>query len=553
MNAPRRPAPPPVSARPGSVSFRSGPQLLWTSGFFLAACFLVVARPARAQSLGLGFSAVSASPVSGWSIWTDVSVGFRSRPSYRWGANRGCPGFRFGGGYRCRGWGWWGPAHWGPLAVSPYMGPRAYRCLPPQQYGFGWSRPAFAWALYPIPLPYGGHPHFGYGAWSSPWSFDVHISFRGSPGYRWYGGYGYAGRSYGHRWYGAYGYAGRDFGNRWYGARQYAGGYGHYADYRYGYWPSRAEVRRPPRARRAAAPGRVGSAGWVSRDPATELTPPPRGQLRTARARTTSSATTRPAQPAGRRALSRTGPVATSPAASPDIRARSPGQSTATERPTAGTANRQRLARAQSSAPPGPLPEGSTAATERRAPGPTPQTRMASPRRATTPAPPLATTAPAPTPGTTTSPLHSARTRPPRPASSPEPSRPATTARPKPPSPGTQSAAPRRATTRAPRPSASAPQTPPRTTAVPPRTSRAQLSRSASPLRTSRPTPPARAAPPARAPTQRSRPAAAPRPSARPAPTSPPARGVLGRSGPQRNSTPVSGRAPNAGGRRATR
>lgn len=521
MNAPRRPAPPLASARPGSVSFRTGPRLLWTSGLFLAACLLVVTRPAGAQSLGLGFSTVSASPVSGWSVWTDVSVGFRSHPSYRRGANRGCPGFRFGGGYRYRGWGWWGPAHWGPLPVYPYMGPRRYRCLPPWQYGFGWSRPAFAWALYPIPLPYGGHPRFGYGPWSGPWSFDVHISFRGGWGHRWYEEYWYAGRGYDHGWYGGYGYAGRGYGNRWYGARQYAGGYGRYADYGYGYWPSRAEVRRPPRARRAAAPGRVGSAGWVSRDPVTDVTYPPRGQLRTARARTTSSAATRQAQPAGRRALSRTGPVATSPAA-------------------------------QSSAPPGPLPESRAAATERRAPGATPQTRMASPRRATTPAPPPAT-APAPAPGTTTRPLRSARTRSSRPASSPEPSRPAAAARPTPPAPGTQSAAPRRAARPAPRPSASTPQTGPRTTADPPRTSRARLSRPASPPRTSRPARPARTAPPALPSMPRSRAAAAPRPSARPAPASPPPRGVLGRSGPRGSSTPAAGRSPNAGGRRATR
>ena len=198
MNAPRRRALPLVSARPGSVSFRSGPQLLWTSGLLLAAC-LLVARPASAQSFGLGFSAVSTNPVSGWSIWTDVSVGLRSHPSHRWGANRGCPGHRFRGGYHYRGWGWRGPAYRGPLLGYPHFGRGPYRCLRPWAYGFGWSRPAFAWALYPIPLPYGGHPRFGYGAWSSPWSFDLHISFRLGPGHRWYGGHGYASRAYGNR------------------------------------------------------------------------------------------------------------------------------------------------------------------------------------------------------------------------------------------------------------------------------------------------------------------------------------------------------------------
>lgn len=534
MNAPRRPAPPLVSARPGSVSFRSGLQLLWTSGLLLVAC-LLVARPAGAQSFGLGFSAVSANPVSGWSIWTDVSVGLRSRPSYRRGANWGCPGYRFGGGYHYRGWGWWGPTYRGPLLGYPYIGRGAYRCLRPWAYGFGWSRPAFAWALYPIPLPYGGHPRFGYGAWSSPWSFNVHISFRLSPGYRWHGGYGYAGRPYGNRWYGA----------------RYTRGYGHYATYGYGYRPSRAEARRPPRARRAASPARVGSAGWVSRDRARDVASPPRGQLRTARARTTSSPATRPAQPAGRRALSRTGPVTTSPAAGPDIRAGPPGQNPAAERTTAGAANRQRLARAQSSAPPDLLPERRTDATERRAPGSAPLTRTASPRRATTPTPPPAT-APAPAPGTTADPLRSARTRPSRPASPLEPSRPATAARPTPPAPGTQSAAPRRATRPAPRPTASPTQSAPKTTADPLRASRARPSRSASPLRTNRPAPPARTPPQALPSAPRSRPAAAPRPSVRPAPAGP-ARSVLGRSGPRRSSAPASGRAPNAGGRRATR
>ena len=537
MNAPRWPDPLPASHCSGSATYPTGPRLLWMSGLFLAACLLVVTKPVRAQSLGLGFSAVSASQVSGWSIWTDVSVGFRSRPSYRWGANRGCSGFRFGGGYHYRGWGWWGPAHWGPLAVYPYIGPGAYRCLPPWQYGFGWSRPAFAWALYPIPLPYGGHPRFGYGGWSGPWSFDVHISFRGSPGYRWGGGYGYAGRSYG---------------NRWYVARPYAGGYGRYALYGNRYWPGRAEARRPARARRAAGPGRLGSAGWISPDPATDVTFPHRDQLRTARTRTTSSAATRQAQPAGRRALSRTGPVTTSSAAIPDIGAPSPGQSDAVARSTAGTANGQRLARARSSAPTGPLQEGRAAATERRGASATPPSRMASPREATTPAPPPRTT-PAPTPGTTTRPPRSARTRPSRAAGSLDLNRPAAAARPTPPAPGTRSAAPRRATRPAPRPSASPPQTAPRSAADPPRTARARLSRSQGPVRTTRPTPPVRTAPSPPPSTPRSRPAAAPQPSARPVPASPPSRAVLGRSGPRMSSPPASGRAPNAGGRRTAR
>ena len=549
MIAPRRRAQPLVSARPGSVSFRSGPQLLWTSGLLLAAC-LLVARPASAQSFGLGFSAVSTNPVSGWSIWTDVSVGLRSHPSHRWGANRGCPGHRFRGGYHYRGWGWRGPAYRGPLLGYPHFGRGAYRCLRPWAYGFGWSRPAFAWALYPIPLPYGGHPRFGYGAWSSPWSFDLHISFRLGPGHRWYGGHGYASRAYGNRWYGGHGYGGRAYGNRWYGAR-HAGGYGRYATRGYGYRPSRAEARRPPRTRRAAAPAHVGSAGWVSRDRARDLASPPRGQLRTARARTTSSPTTRQAQPAGRRALSRTGPVTTSPAVAPDIRGGAPGRSPATERTTAGAVNRERRARTRPYAPPDPLPESRTGASERRAPGAAPLTRTASPRQPTTPTPPLAT-APAPDPRSTADPLRSARTRPSGQAGPPESSRPATVARPTPPAPGTRSATLRRTTRPAPRPTASPPRTAPRTTADPLRASRARPSRSASPLRTTRPAPPARSAPQARPAPTRSRPAAAPRPSVRPAPAGP-ARSVLGRSGPRRSSAPASGRTPSGGGRRATR
>ena len=515
MTAHRRPAPPLVSVQPGSVPFRTGPRLLWMSGLFLAAC-LLGARPAGAQSFGLGISTVSASPVSGWSIWTEVSVDLRSHRSHRWG----CPGHRFGGGYHYRGWGWWGPVHRGPFLGHPYLGRGAHRCIRTWDYGFGWSRPAFGWALYPIPLPYGGHPGFGYGWWSSPWSFDLHISLHLGPGYRWYGGHGYAGRGYGHRWYGA----------PW-----YAGGYGRHAAYGYGYRPSRAEARRPPRTRRAAAPARVGSAGWVSRDRARDVASPPRGQLRTARARTASSPATRQAQPAGRRALSRTGPVATSPAAGPDIRAGTPGRSPAAERATAGATGRQRLARTQSSVPRDALPENRTGAAERRGSGAAPLTRTAGPRRATTPAPPSAT-ASAPAPGTTASPLRSARTRPSRPASPP----------------GAQTATPRRATRPAPRPSVSPPQTAPRTTADPQRASRARPSRPASPLGTSRPAPSARTAPRALPSTPRSRPAVAPRPSARPAPAGPD-RGVLGRSGPRRSSAPAAGRAPVAGGRRATR
>ena len=548
MNAPRRPAPPPlVAARSGSVSFRTGPRLPWTSGLFLAAC-LLVARPAGAQSFGFGFSAASASPVSAWSIWTDLSVGLHSHPSYRWGARWGCPGYPFGAGYRYRGWGWWGPAHPRSLPGYPYIGRGAYRCLAPWDYGFSWSRPAFAWALYPIPLPYGGHPRFGYRAWRSPWSFDVHISFRGNPGYRWYGGYGYTPRGYGNRWYRGHGYTARGYGNRWYGQRRYAAGYGHHTTYGYGSWPNRAEARRAPRARRVAASARVGSAGWVSRDRATHITSPPRGEVRTARARTSSSTATGQARPAGQRALSRTGPVVTSPAAAPDVRAREPGRSPAAERTTTGTANPRRLARTQSSIHPVPNLESRTAATERPAPGAALQTRTAAPRQATRPAPPL-TTAPAPATGTTARPLRSTREQPSRPADPPRPSRPATAARP---TPGTQSATPRQATRHTRRPTTSPPQTAPNTTARPARNSRAGPSRSASPLRTSRPASPARTAPPARASPPRSRPAAAPQPSARPAPAGP-ARGVLGRSGPRSRPAPATDRAPTAGGRRATR
>ena len=143
MNAPRRRAQPLVSARPGSVSFRSGPQLLWTSGLLLATC-LLVARPAGAQSFGLGFSAVSANPVSGWSIWTDVNVGLRSHPSYRWGANWGCPGYRFRGGIPLPGLGLAGPGLSGTAPGLPILpaGARTAASSPGRTVSAGPVRPS---------------------------------------------------------------------------------------------------------------------------------------------------------------------------------------------------------------------------------------------------------------------------------------------------------------------------------------------------------------------------------------------------------------------------
>ena len=299
MNSERRLAPPDAPTRSAPVPVDPVRPFPWAAGCLLLAC-LAISRPVDAQSWGLGLPAASGRATSPASMWTGVDPGLHGLPGYGPAVSWTAPGHAFGQRYRPRGWGsraarfpapWPRCRHimWGTLHT---LQGRIHRCLPPWSYGLHGSRPAFAWARYPLALPYGGHAYLGYGVQTGRWSSGLHLSF------------------------------GRPFGYGWVGGRAHAAaGYGHYA--RYGYVPRgvrpvvyvaaglRPVSRGRPRARRAAAAARIGSGGWVSRarprrDPGSRSTP-----ARAATARTGPQGRASQAQQPARRALSRSGPIAT--------------------------------------------------------------------------------------------------------------------------------------------------------------------------------------------------------------------------------------------------
>ena len=176
MNSEPRPAPPEISSRSGSAPLHRSRQLLWASAPLLLAC-LLVSRPADAQSFGLGLSTASGSAPSQSSVWVGVRLGLHGSPTYGRGVSWTSPGQTFGHRPRPRRWRSHSPAVWSvwPACWDVVRGPlpRGFHgCSPPWGYGFRWSRPAFAWAHYPLPLPYGGHSYLGDGVRSGGWSLS---------------------------------------------------------------------------------------------------------------------------------------------------------------------------------------------------------------------------------------------------------------------------------------------------------------------------------------------------------------------------------------------
>ena len=366
MNSERRLAPPDAPTRSAPVPVDPVRPFPWAAGCLLLAC-LAISRPVDAQSLGLGLPAESGRATSPASMWTGVDPGLHGLPGYGPAVSWTAPGHAFGQRYRPRGWGsraarfpapWPRCRHimWGTLHT---LQGRIHRCLPPWSYGLHGSRPAFAWARYPLALPYGGHAYLGYGVQTGRWSSGLHLSF------------------------------GRPFGYGWVGGRAHAAaGYGHYA--RYGYVPRgvrpvvyvaaglRPVSRGRPRARRAAAAARIGSGGWVSRarprrDPGSRSTP-----ARAATARTGPQGRASQAQQPARRALSRSGPIAT-----PRTQTGSDARRAAPRAPV----TRQREAGRAANAPRAPRAATSRPAAPPRPTRPAPQARSTAPSRASAPPP----------------------------------------------------------------------------------------------------------------------------------------------------------------------
>ncbi len=358
MNSEPQPAPPEISSRSSSAPLHRSRQLLRASAPLLLTC-LLVSRPADAQSFGLGLSTRSGSAPSQSSVWVGVRLGLHGSPTYGRGVSWTSPGHMFGHGYRPQRWRSHGPTIWNarPGCWDVVRGPfprGLHGCLPPWGYGFHWSRPAFAWARYPLPLPYGGHSYLGDGVWSSSWSLSLHLSF------------------------------GRSFGYGWRGGRRYvAAGYGHYVASRFAPWAARrvfyvvpgprSGIRSGPRALRTAAPPRVGSGGWVSRARVRRETVSPSTPTRAAMTRTRAAAPASEAQPAHRRTLSRSGPITNQPPASSNFRRAVPRASVTPRREAGRPENTPRVAQAQRSRPAAP-PQGTR---------PAPRAGLAPPARAT--------------------------------------------------------------------------------------------------------------------------------------------------------------------------
>ena len=363
MNSARRPAPTGGPSRSGHMPRDPVRPLPWSTGFLLLAC-LAISRPVDAQSLGLGFATESAGEYARSSLWVGVSLGLHGSPGYAPGVSWSRPRYGIGQRYRIRGRGsrafrfpapWPGCRNvmWGTLHGG------IHGCLPPGGYGLHWWRPAFAWARYPLPVPYGGHSYFGYGVPGDGWSIGLHVS------------------------------RGWSFGCGWVRGRTCAAaGYGHYASYGYVPWGVRPVVyvvpaRRPPaqrgpRALRSAASARVGSGGWVSRAQPRRDTGSP--SARVAAARTVPRPPAGQAQPATRRALSRSGPVTNQPSQRPtgsNVRRASPRVAITPQREAGRAANVRGAPRTASPRPPTPL----------QPTGPAPQARAASPSRAAAPQP----------------------------------------------------------------------------------------------------------------------------------------------------------------------
>ena len=332
MNSEPRPAPPEISSRSGSAPLHRSRQLLWASAPLLLAC-LLVSRPADAQSFGLGLSTASGSAPSQSSVWVGVRLGLHGSPTYGRGVSWTSPGQTFGHRPRPRRWRSHSPAVWSvwPACWDVVRGPlpRGFHgCSPPWGYGFRWSRPAFAWAHYPLPLPYGGHSYLGDGVRSGGWSLSLHLSFGRPSGYGWRGGRRYA-----------------------------AAGYGRYVASRFAPWAARrvsyvipgprSGIRSGPRALRTAAPPRVGSGGWVSRARVRRETVSPSAPTRAATTRTRATAPAGEAQPAHRRTLSRSGPVTNQRPASSNFRRAAPRASVTPRREAGRPENTPRVTQAR--------------------------------------------------------------------------------------------------------------------------------------------------------------------------------------------------------------
>ncbi len=363
MNSVRRPTPPEGPSRSGPVPRDPVRPLPWAAGCLLLAC-LAISRPVDAQSLGLGFATQSAGEYARSSLWVGVSLGLHGSPGYAPGVTWTRPGYGIGQRYRTRGLGsraFRFPAPW-PGCRNVMWGTRhggIHRCLPPQAYGLRWWRPAFAWARYPLPVPYGGHSYFGYGVPGDSWSLGLHVS------------------------------RGRPFGCGWVrGWTCAAAGYGHYPSYGYVPWGVRPVVyvvpgRRPagrsdPRALRSAASARVGSGGWVSQARPRRDTGSP--SARVGAASTASQPPAGRARPATRRALSRSGPITNQPSQPPtgsNVRRASPRVAVTPQREAGPAANARPAPRTASPRPATPL----------RPTRPAPQARSAPPSRAAAPQP----------------------------------------------------------------------------------------------------------------------------------------------------------------------